>query len=445
MKKTFLLSLLAGTLLYLPFSKLNLWFLAFPVLYLFLKNPSPTFWFVGGYTFFFLSLRCVNIASVEFGGVNPFLAYLIFSLFSLFLTLYQFLLPLLVWKRFFEKHLFLLPLFYTGAELLRSYFPYGGFPWLVVGSVVAEFPLLNQSLYHLNVYFQSLFVLYSLLFLMERKLRRLALLFVFVVFVSLLSYYEKSKKLEKAPSIRVALVQTAVPQQDKLNPQAFKRHTHRILDLVEEASSKGVDLVILPESALAFYYSQDYEEGYDRLMRLSFEAPILVGLVDIREGLKPYNSAYLLKDARTAGYYDKVRLLPVGEYLPYPFGFLKKVFGAIGGIDYVPGERLEPLRYEPLKVATPICFEVAYVDLVERLSEDANLVAVLTNDGWFKDSDCAFQHRRWAKVRALEVGKYVLWVDNSGYTSVIDPFGRVVTSLPYGKRGVLYEEVKLVE
>ncbi|RMH08113.1 MAG: apolipoprotein N-acyltransferase, partial [Aquificota bacterium] len=402
MKREALLGFLAGALLYLPFSKLNLWFFLFPALYLFLKNPSLTLWSVGGYTFFFLSLRCVNIASVEFGGVNPILAYFIFSLFALFLTLYQFVVPLILWRRFFRKNPWLLPLVYVCFELLRSYFPYGGFPWLVIGSVVGELPLLNQSFYYLNVYIQSLVALYSVLFFAEKRFKNLALLLLFLLFVSLLSFYEKRERVKKAPTLKVALVQTAVPQQDKLDPQAFKKHTHSILDLVEEASLKGVELVVLPESALAFYYSQDYEEGYDRLMLLSFRVPILVGLVDIREGLKPYNSAYLIKDGRAVGYYDKVRLLPVGEYLPYPFGFLKEVFGAIGGIDYVHGQSLEPLRYKGLKIATPICFEVAYWDLVRELSKGANLVVVLTNDGWFKDSDCAFQHRRWAKVRALE-------------------------------------------
>ncbi len=80
-----------------------------------------------------------------------------------------------------------------------------------------------------------------------------------------------------------------------------------------------------------------------------------------------------------------------------------------------------------------------------ELSKRANLIAVLTNDGWFKDSDCVSQHYLWARVRALETGKYVLWVNNSGDTGIIDPMGRVLERMPYMKRGVVYGEVLLID
>ncbi|MCX8059802.1 MAG: apolipoprotein N-acyltransferase, partial [Aquificaceae bacterium] len=86
----------------------------------------------------------------------------------------------------------------------------------------------------------------------------------------------------------------------------------------------------------------------------------------------------------------------------------------------------------------------AYHSLVKKLSERANLLVVLTNDGWFRDSDCTHQHYLWARVRALENGKYLLWVNNSGDTGVIDLYGRALSKMPYMKRGVSLHEVPLL-
>jgi apolipoprotein N-acyltransferase len=131
--KEVILSVLAGLLLYLPFSKLNLWFLLFPALYLFVKYRGVPFWTLGGYVFIFLSLRCANIASVEFGGINPVLSYFMYSLFVLLFTLFQFSLPAFIAQRFFKNSPLAYGFFYTLFELLRSHFPFGGFPWLLMG------------------------------------------------------------------------------------------------------------------------------------------------------------------------------------------------------------------------------------------------------------------------------------------------------------------------
>ncbi len=443
--KLILLSLLTGALLYLAFSKYELWLFAFPALYMLLRNTNSHFWLLSGFFFFFLSLRCANIASIDYGGVPPLLSYSIFTLFVLFLALYQFLLPAWINRKLFKGSPYAAVLLYVLFELLRSYVPYGGFPWLILGSLLVYVPLLKHSLLYANVYVQSLLLLSAVAFIITRKRLQLLVLFFLWTFLSLLAVYEKREALKHAQRIKVALVQTAVEQADKLDRERFKKHTEEVLRLVEKAVEGRPHLVLLPESAFAFFYSEEEDEGNYRLKSLSFSVPILVGLIDIREGLKPYNSAYLLKDGYAADYYDKVRLLPVGEYMPYPFGFLKDIFSAISGMDYVPGDRIKPLRYGYVRVATPICFEVAYYDMVRRLSREANLIVVLTNDGWFKDSDCTHQHFLWARVRALENGKYVLWLNNTGDTGVVDMDGNVLASLPYMKRAVLFMEVPLLE
>ncbi|MEZ0361610.1 MAG: apolipoprotein N-acyltransferase [Hydrogenobacter sp.] len=440
-----LLVILNGVLLYLPFSIYDLWFLLFPGLFMLLKYPSQRHYFFTGFIFFFLSLRCVNIASIEYGNINPFLSYAMFSVFSLFLTLYQMNLPLYMWTKLGSRKLWLLPIFYTLFEILRSYLPYGGFPWLIVGEILVYIPLVKYSLRFFTVYGGSMLLWYLIYLAFKRRFFILLILLAFASLVGLYAKNEIIKKLQFAHTIKVALVQTAVPQHEKLNEENFRNHTDEILSLVSEALKEKPDLVLLPESAFPFLFSDEYDKGREKLFELSYQAPILVGLIDIRDGMKPYNSAYLIKDAQVYGYYDKVRLLPIGEYMPFPFAFLKDIFSAISGLDYIHGNRELPITYKGIKIATPICFEVAYWDLVKRLSKNANLIAVLTNDGWFNDSDCSHQHFVWAKIRALENEKFVLWVNNAGDTAIIDPFGNVVEKLPYMKRDILIYHVKLLQ
>ncbi|MFN3870003.1 MAG: apolipoprotein N-acyltransferase [Aquificaceae bacterium] len=429
--------------MYLAFSKYQLWFfLPFALLLLFVIKDR-LYWLLSGFFFFFLSLKCSRIAAVEFGGINNILFYFIFGLFTILLAIYQFYIPFSLWKRFFSRSLWVLPILYVLFEVLRSYFPYGGFPWLILGSISVYLPIVRDSMLYLNVYFHSLLLLFTILFLIRKRFKPLAFLWLFFILLGLFALWEKDRKLQRAQHIKVALVQTAVPQEDKLNREAFIRHTEEILNLVEKATSHGADLVILPESALPFFFSEDRDENLS-LMHLSKKSAILVGLIDIREGMKPYNSAYLFARGMMVDHYDKVRLFPIGEYMPAPFDFLKRLFPAIAGIDYIPGESIKPVEYQNVRIATPICFEVAYYDLVRKLSKEANLIAVLTNDGWFKDSDCTHQHYLWARVRALENGKYLLWVNNSGDTSIIDPYGRVLKRMPYMERGIIFDEIKLL-
>ncbi len=435
--KNALLALLAGTLLYFPFSKLNLWFLLFPALFLFLKNRSVLFWTLGGYVFIFFSLRCANISSIEFGGLNPVLSYSIFSVFAFVFAIIQFSIPAFVSKVFLKNHPLTYGLIYTVVEWIRSHYPFGGFPWLLLGEVISQVPLFKYSLYFVSIPTYTFLCWLFVYLILQKRLLLVSLKIAFLLLISYISYKIEPNTLER---VKLALVQTAVPQEDKLNREAFSKHSSEIIKMIEKAMEEKPDLIILPESAFHFYFS---EEETDTLYRLSLHAPILVGLIDIREGLKPYNSAYLFAEGMLVDYYDKVKLMPIGEFIPKPFEFLKDIFQSIGGIDYNPGQRIKTVKYKNFSMAVPICFEVAHYSFMEKLAKDANIIVVLTNDGWFKNSDCTFQHFRFAQWASLRFKKFVVWVNNSGDTAVINPYGKVVEKLGYMERGVLFNTLKI--
>ncbi len=427
---------ISGFALYLAFSKYDLWLLTFPALFLLTSSRSALGWFLGGLSFFFSSLLWIRIAMVDYGGVNPIVAILLIASLSLLLTLYQFSLTHFLWKLSGFK-VVLLPPVWTFAEIMRSHFPYGGFPWVLIGEHAVNIPLLRDYLSAGGVYLGTLLLWYISLSPHLLKKPRYALLYL-LLFLLPLPFVEREVRTPKR-DFKVAIVQTNVPEDVKLRKDLFLGELPRLWRLLEEAVSKNPDLIIFPESAFPFFAGDLYEKGR-KLLEASKKAPILVGLVDVRTDgsfIRPYNSVFAISGGDVIDFYDKVRLLPFGEYVPFPFGFVKDIFGAIGGVDYTPGEDLDCVDIEDLRVATPICFEVSYFSLVRKLARCSDIIAVLTNDGWFRDSDGTFQHLRQARVRAAENRRFLIWVNNTGPSAVISPEGKILAEIPYGKEGVL--------
>ena len=428
------LSLLGAFFFYLAFSKLSLWFLLPFSLFILARNREFRFWFLTGFLSFLLSLLWIRIAMVDYGGVFPPIAYLLIALLVLFLTLYQFGLTYLLWK-LVRFNLPLLPFLWTGAEILRSNLPYGGFPWLLTGELLVDFPLLKHYLSVGGVYLGSLVLWFlSLSPLLVRDRRGPALLAV-VLFLPLLF---DPPEVKRPQDLRVAIVQPNVEESVKLNKEKFYDYLPTYWKLLEEVLKKDPDVVFLPESAFPFTGGELPERG-KKLLDYSHRAIIVTGMIDVRfsEVWEPYNSVFVIDKGKVVDFYDKVRLLPFGEYVPFPFGFVKEIFGAIAGIDYLPGSGPRCLKVGKYKVGTPICFEVSYFGLVRRFAECSDFMAVLTNDGWFRDSDGTFQHLRQARVRALETGRFVLWVNNTGPSAVISPEGEILKEIPYGEAGYL--------
>ncbi|NPA32244.1 MAG: apolipoprotein N-acyltransferase [Aquificae bacterium] len=429
--KEILLGILSGLLFYLSFSKLNLFFLL-PLSLLIGVSVNPYRFFTFGFSGFFLSLYWLRIPLVDYGGINPFLGHLLVFLLVLFLVLYQFLVPYLLW-RFSGFSYLAFGFIYVGFEWLRSHFPYGGFPWLILGKALVDVPYLSLSLSLSGVYGGSLLVLLlSLLPKMKRKERLWALSLSLPLLIS--------PSLAPKPTLppegfRVALVQPAVPEEIKLSP-LFEKTYPKLLEQVKRAIEENADLVILPESAVPFYLDELRTKGKE-LLELSKKAPIILGIIEIQEEerIKPYNAVVLLKDGKLAGVYRKNILVPFGEFTPPPFDFFSRLVPYLGLQDYERGDKVLCFEVKSVRVGTPVCFEVAYGDFVSRFP--CELMAVLTNDAWFRDSDGNYQHLKWARVRAVENRKFFLWVNNIGPSAVINPDGKIIKKTPYGVPDVL--------
>jgi len=371
---------------------------------------------------------------IDYGGVYPPLAYFLVLLLAIFLSLYQFGGTYLLWKlsRFFLP---LLPLIWTLFEVLRSHFPYGGFPWILMGETLLGIPLLKNYLSAGGVYLGSVLTL-SLALLPHILKRPRFLVLYLLLFILPIPFIKFPTKEERLSGLKVALFQTNVPEEIKLSDPDFYRFLPSYWRHFERIKEHRPDILFLPESAFPFDARDIYAEGR-RLLGYSREFTIVTGLTDMRtsgNGYEAYNSVFVLEDGQIKDFYDKVKILPFGEFVPFPFRFVKKYFGAIGGIDFSPGQSVRCVSTSKVRIGTPICFEVSYYSLVKKMAECSDLIAVVTNDAWFRDSDGTFQHLRQARVRAVETRKYILWVNNTGPSAIISPEGEIIEMIPYGKQ-----------
>jgi apolipoprotein N-acyltransferase len=211
------------------------------------------------------------------------------------------------------------------------------------------------------------------------------------------------------------------------------------------------DLIVLPETTFADLNFPDVPEQVARAGRMARRAgaPLLFGASHV-EGVgvaeRIYNSAYLVgaDGALSDCVYDKIRLVPFGESLPY-FDLIPGFQESVVGIGSFAEGRRSPSLFEihRLRIGVLICFESTFSSLARRWvlgdgsGDGADLLVVLTNDGWFGESAGPAMHHHLALLRAVETRRYVLQCANTGISAVIDPVGREVATLPLGEAGVL--------
>jgi apolipoprotein N-acyltransferase len=207
-----------------------------------------------------------------------------------------------------------------------------------------------------------------------------------------------------------------------------------------------VRLILWPETPAAFYFNHD-PDFRRRLETIATSARAYFGFgfVDFRTSLKggervPYNSVGILSpDGRVISQYDKVHLVPFGEYVPYEslFFFVDKISTEAG--DFSPGSRIviTPLDGHG-SVGAFVCYEAVVPDLVRQFARDGSQVFInVTNDAWFGESAAPFQHLTMARMRAIENHRYLLRAANNGVSAIIDPYGQVVKTVPRNQRVLL--------
>jgi len=259
-------------------------------------------------------------------------------------------------------------------------------------------------------------------------------------------------RLQQAPEVAelfegdtyVAVMQGNIPQDQKwTTPEEYWENMYRILAIYQDLSQQALQLrgentaslLIWPESALPLVLGRApaFQQAFEDLARQG-QTHLLSGIFTQSQQETIFNSAMLVEpDGRLEQIYYKRQLVPFGEFFPYREALIQ--VPVLGGLI----EKLNPMRSdtargtEPALFETPfarigslICFESVYPHVArESVRAGANLLVVVTNDGWYRDAIALYQHLGHAVLRALENDRLLLRAGNTGISALVDGYGRI--------------------
>ena len=260
-----------------------------------------------------------------------------------------------------------------------------------------------------------------------------------------------AQEFPAAGSVRVGLIQGNVPQEEKWEPAARKRILNEHLEATRAAAAQGAKLIVWPESSVPLPLTSRpaYREILETLAR-DLRVDLLVGSVHEEAAGTPEervrNSAFLIPGtpASVEQRYDKIHLVPFGEYVPLR-GWLGPVDKLVmEASDFSGGERVVVISTGEGRLGPLFCFEAIFPELVRRFTRGGAQVLVnLTNDGFLGDTAGPPQHLALASIRAVESRRYLLRAANTGISAVVDEKGRLLQTAAYGTAAVLIADVPL--
>ena len=406
----------------------------------------------------------------DHGGLSVAAAALALFLFCLYLGLYHGLFGLLVGLvagpgRDNRRALVATPFLWVAAELARTRVT--GFPWDLLGTAQVDNISLSRISTWTGVYgisFEIMLVNVALAaaFLVPRK-KRNTLLLASVAAAAVL----QAGRLVDAPAIpadhEALLVQENIPVDENWTRAMFQQTLRELIEVSESGVSKSkeastfsssggpnskvskVDLIVWPESPAPFFSNDPLFRNPVSEMARATGSWVVTGAIGSTRGTlnggaggEVFNSAALVSPSGDwTARYDKLHLVPFGEYLPFPW-----LFSFAGGLTKEVGEFKKGTSRAPLPAGNPlgvfICYESVFPGEVREFADEGAQVFVnISNDGWYGDSGAYAQHLNQTRMRAIEDDRWILSSTDTGVTASIDPYGRTVARLPRKMRGAL--------
>lgn len=456
------LALLGGVLLTFAFAPFSIYPLAVisPALLLFLildRTPKEALlrgWLYG-VGLFGSGVYWVFISIHTFGDTSVFLATFITCIFIALLAFYPGF-TCYLFNRYFPqdnkcKLIFAFPAVWVIIEWVRNWL-FTGFPWLMLGTSQVNSPLKGYAPI-LSVYGISLILVVcsgllvdGLLQLKQKNYKNVfanAAIFVMLwIGGFILTFIPWTKSVDDP--IQVSLIQGNIPQNihwsyDDLIPtlKLYEQETR------EHWNSK---IIIWPESAIPVPL-QDATDYVDFMSdeAKKYGATIITGIPIKHKSKDAYYNA-VIAIGNDTGFYLKRRLVPFGEYTPFPKVFTKILdYFNIPMSQITPGLDIpKPILAHGLKIATFVCYEIAFPEQVLNADGDTDLLLTVNNDVWFGQSIALAQHLQMGQMRALELGRPLLFVSNTGITAIVKPDGKIQSEAPPDQVYVLTDTVKTV-
>ena len=471
-RRALLLAALSGVLQVLIFPHADLsflcWFCVAPLLVaIFRPGGSGTLAPVRGSQGFLLGYLCGLIWSFGacywiydvmhiYGGLSSPVAAGVVVLFSLAMALswaaFAWIMALLASGRLGQKAILLAPFVWVATEMLRG-FPFD-FRWNPLGTALVDnIPLTRLAtvtgVYGLSFEIVLLNAAFAVAFQVDARRRRLLL--AASLAAALLLQAGTLLKPARLPANGTArLLQSDIPilTGEQWTQQYFAQTMKDLTELSVPKSGEvnpnqpPIDLIVWPESPAPFFINDpNFRHAVSEVARQTHAAVVVgsIGVPTPAQGQQIYNSAAIVApDGSWGARYDKVHLVPFGEYVPFKqlLGFASALTNEVG--DFIPGREHNVLRAGDLAVGVFICYESVFPGEVrEFAAKGAQVFVNVSNDGWFGDTAAPWQHLQQARMRSIENHRWLLRSTNTGITGVIDPFGRVVDTAPRNRRTYL--------
>jgi apolipoprotein N-acyltransferase len=339
-------------------------------------------------------------------------------------------------------------------EFVRAHLPEISFPWNLLGYPAAANPGLVQLTTITGIYglsflvagFNALLVWTGVSSAMTWQ-RRLAITGATTA-ILLLAAFWGPRMLPQTPTHHFArAVQLNFPEAPSYPSDWFQAHVSDLAEIRRISLAPAAvqaDLLIWPEAPAPFSFQDAQFAIAASKLAIDFKHPFLAGVIEwkppvdpadkvARGNLAPYNSALLFDEHGLRVFiYDKVHLVPFGEYEPFPLihRVVTSVSDEVGG--FHKGNKYAVGRLQGENTfGVFICYEAIYPGEVRHFAANgAHLFINISNDGWFGRSAAAEQHLHMARVRSVENRRWILRTTNNGYTVSIDPYGRIYAPLP---------------
>ena len=457
---------LSGFLLALAFPGVNFYPLAFsglvPLL-IFIEKMGKKERFIAGLLAGFvhyLTLIYWFLPTMHtYGNLNIIVAGAALILMCLYFALYFGLFTMIIGSFKFNSLFmpFLAASLWVALEYLRSYI-FSGFPWCITGYSQYLNNYFIQIADITGIYGISFFILLVNAFVVlivinfkkDNKKIILSGFYILIVFIALFSYGKVRNNtidthIANATHAKFAVIQGNIRQDVKWDTRYVNDTLNKYSVLSEKASEEKPDLIIWPETALPFYYgfAKELSDKVDVCVRKA-KTSFLIGSPAFKRTetkIEYYNRAYMLnKFSIETGVYDKVHLVPFGEYVPLGkyLSFLGKLTAQAG--DFTQGESdCQPLEFGVGEAGILICFEVIFPSLSRKfVQKGADVLLTITNDAWFGESAAAEQHFSMAVFRAIENRRSLARAANTGISGFIGPKGKIY------EKSELFVEASLV-
>lgn len=388
----------------------------------------------------------VRLYPMDFAGLSPVAAVGVIALAWFGISAFQaisFGLGALLFRIMKKSSPFLLALIFTLCELLWQYGTLS-MPWCKISMTQYKFlPFIQSASLFGSTFVSFLIYLIGALFVCGKRSVRYYIAAA-VIFLSNLLYgtVVMNIPIDYTDKAEFSLIQGNVASGEKWSvstADTFK--LFRELSL-ESAEKYRPDYTVWPESAVPVYINGAFENGFKNIAK-STDSIFILGAFGVYED-KTSNSVFIIDNNGNISdtVYSKRHLVPFGEYLPMR-GFIEAFLPAIADInmlsdDLYRGRESDIFTTPHGNIGALVCFDSIFPSLAAKSTRDgAQLLVLVTNDSWYLDSPAVYQHSAQAVFRAVENRRSVARCANTGVSMLIDPYGRIISSLGAMQKGVV--------